>query len=366
MTTRTVLPIVALLALASLATGCRPKLHRAPTPPDKPSTFASLSQLCTGTKKGFSDVKGYSKHADGTPSYVAFFQNGERGFSAAERAHDTGYAALHYTSLDAFAGSNNDSELTVCVDMRDMTEEHGLCSYYGASVNLRGREYHVRVLETKTGDVLSEETFTTSHRTEPCPSTVHGSGNIYVSPEKHLLATIARFEPDGSKFSPANLSDLNGVCTGTGVPQAAAGDTGAVDVVFFPGNTTSWSNELPRGMNVGAPRPTTVSGYSRVLCVTQLPTTRIQSCAFTSGKQLDVYAGEFEAELRDARTARVLETRRFQGKGSACPTLHTFNGSRDVVIPEIDASYAAWLLGLSPAGNEHARGVAPSPTTTAL
>lgn len=337
----------------SLASGCKKK--PAPQPGSTLSTpytvASSLGSRCDGQASKTWDltkVKAYALHADGTPSRAALFVSDA---TAATRAWQNQtpkalepWLAGTYGPLDA--------ELTVCIDQKEPSKAEGfVCSYYGAKATMKGREYTVKVVETATGKPLAEETFTTDPRVALCPGSVTGSYTDYGNWEGRVTAILARLQPEAAlaKLPKANANDLYGVCTGTGLVQARKpGESGELKVVYFPTATTSFTNEdLPTGLTTGS-TDTDPSHYAYVMCVTGKPEKKKRGCTFYGTKsELGIYDGTFEVELREARTAKVVETKTFTGTSAACPGSYKFKGSADQRILTIAPKFRDWVTEIS-------------------
>lgn len=63
--------------------------------------------------------------------------------------------------------------------------------------------------------------------------------------------------------------------------------------------------------------------------------------------ELRIYDGTFEVELREARTAKVVETKTFTGTSAACPGSYKFKGSADQRILAIAPKFRDWVTEVS-------------------
>ena len=341
--------LVMLFAVSALClgAGCKKKKPE-PIPLSTPSTTASgLSSRCDGEASKVWDltkIKPYALHADGTPSRAALFVSdgtaAMRGWQSETPKELEPWIAGTYAALDA--------ELTVCVDEKEPTKAEGLvCSYYGAKVTMKGREYSVKVIETATGKQLAAETFTTDPRVALCPGSVTGSYTDYGNWQGRVATILARLEPEAAlaTLPKANVDDLYAVCTGTGLAQARKpGESGALKVVYFPTATTSFTNEdVPKGLAMGS-SDRDPSHYAYVMCVTGKPAKKKGSCDYLGTTSLlGIFDGTFDVELREARTAKVVETKTFTGTSAGCPDTYKFKGSADERILTIEPAFRTWV-----------------------
>jgi len=329
---------IVILGISCGLGGCK-KRYVAPAPPppkDRPGTTAGYSDLCSGTKRSFTDAKQYSKHADGSPSKVVVF---EKGIDA----KIDGWAQEHPTGMESWTTYTPDNaELTACVEAKPMETDAFTCSYYGASVDIHSRDYHLRIIENATGKVLVDEKFTGEARTWSCPATVTGSKNWYVDYDKRLYGELFALQPAGTKPPKETTSALYAVCSGTPVPSAGKpGTTGATKVVYFNDEASSYANRFPDGIEDAADEKD-VASYTNVICVTAKPERKRQSCDFYD-KTLELYDGEFEVVVREARTAKVVETKSFAGTAGYCPSSHRFGSARTKKwMSAIDPSFKEW------------------------
>ena len=348
-----VLFVLLALSALSLASGCKKK--PAPLPISTlstPSSVASgLSSRCDGeTSKTWdlTQIKAYALHADGTPSRAALFVN--EGTTPKRAWQSQTPKELEPWIIGANAVL--DAELTVCVDKKEPSKAEGLVySYYGAKATMKGREYTVKVVETATGRKLADETFTTDPRISLCPGSVTGSYTDYGKWQGRVAAILARLQPEAAlaKLPKANADDLYGVCTGTGLVQARKpGVSGALKVVYFPNATTSFTNEdLPTGLATGS-NDADPSHYAYVMCVTGKPEKKKRGCTFFgTTSELGIYDGTFEVELREARTAKVVETKTFTGTSAGCPSSYKFKGPADQRILTIAPKFRDWVTEVS-------------------
>jgi hypothetical protein len=243
-----------------------------------------------------------------------------------------------------------EAELTACVDAKPMQAESFNCSYYGASVSIHDREYRLRVIENATGNVLVDQTFMGDVRTFVCPATVNGSKNWYVDYDKRLYGELFALQPAVVKPMKEAASALYAVCSGTPVPSAGEpGTTGATKVVYFNDEKASFSNRLPSGIDDVA-EGKDAANYTTVMCVTAKPEKKKQSCDFYD-RTLELYDGEFEVVAREARTAKIIETKTFKGTSGACPSVYTFGSATTKKwMSAIDPSFKEWAAKLVPAG----------------
>lgn len=338
----------------SLAAGCNKKKKQQPEPVSlltPTNVTAGLGSRCDGEASKLWDltkIKAYALHADGTPSRAALFVN--EGTTPKRM-----WGSETPKELEPWLVGTNaalDAELTVCVDKKEPSKAEGLvCSYYGAKATMKGREYTVKVVETATGKPLAEETFTTDPRVSLCPGSVTGSYTDYGNWEGRVAAILARLQPEAAlaKLPKANGDDLYGVCTGTGLVQARKpGVSGALKVVYFPNATTSFTNEdVPKGLTMGS-SDSDPSHYAYVMCVTGKPEKKKRSCTFLgTTNELGIYDGTFEVELREARTAKVVETKTFTGTSAGCPGSYKFKGPADQRILTIAPTFREWVTEVS-------------------
>lgn len=343
--------LVTVLGVAAvLAGGCKKKkTEPEPYPLSTPSTTASgLSSRCDGKASDIWDltqIKRYALHADGTPSRAAVFVRDTTSSTSRDWQPDTPknvepWIAGMYAALDA--------ELTVCVDeLEPQKSDPFSCSYYGAKVTMKGRDYAVKVVETSTGKVLADEKFSTDPRVSLCPGSVTGSYTDYGDWRQHVGTIVARFQPDAAfaKLPKAELDDLYEVCAGSGLPQAKKpGESGALKVVYFPTATTSFANEdVPKGLAMGSTQKDP-SQYAYVMCVTGKPETKKASCDYLgTSSLLGIYDGTFQVELREARTGKIVETKTFTGTAGGCPDSYKFKGANDERIMMIEPAFRTYV-----------------------
>jgi hypothetical protein len=280
-------------------------------------------------------VKPYALHADGSPSIAAVF----------EKDPSTSWQDVNPERIKPWVAGMygaQDAELTVCVEEKDPTPGGPLyCSYYGARLTLLGRNYEVRVIETALGKVLADESFSTDNRVGVCPPSVTGSFTEYVSYEPRLASILSRFEPESAKLPTPELSALNEVCMGTGIPQAKKpGDKGVLRVIYFPTATTSFvTDDWPDGLVEGS-SDKDVTQYAYVMCVTGKPEVKKKSCDYLgTTNRLGTYDGSFDVELREAQTGKVVEKKTFKGASSGCPDTYKFKGPDDQRILTIEPKF---------------------------
>ncbi|NUO52399.1 MAG: hypothetical protein HOV80_26425, partial [Polyangiaceae bacterium] len=312
-------------------------------PPRRASTLDSYADLCDN-KDPFPGAKKYEKSKSASaPSKVALFRKYE----------DNKEPKYESVRPDKFAGfataqdSVDDVELVACLDLK----RHGkasFCTYYGASVEIFDMTHKLRIIEATTGKVLKEETFELDRHTEPCAGSVTGSYFTGADFIPKVISTLLPFEPDGIALPKAERTDLDAVCSGSPIPQAAPYKPGSgtrnVHLVYFP--TTEQGNtrqELPENLVFPETPEEDVTKYELVACVRGVPKKKKASCDFTSGKVLEMHDGEFEVSMFEAMTGKLVEKKTFKGTSSGvCPFSYKFYGDRDQIMQKIDPSYLTY------------------------
>jgi hypothetical protein len=243
--------------------------------------------------------------------------------------------------------------LVACVDVKKHGEDPGHCSYYGGQIHQYTMTHTLRVLEVKTGRELLRDEFTLDHRTGSCPSTYAfpaGTHTVFrgVDFGPTLASELLPFEPAGVALAPAKAQELDVVCGGGAVPQAAAytpADGAKIHLLYFPNDEQSWTRtDPPKGFPAFDDNGADAAGYELVACVTGKPAKKKRSCKFMLGDVLETYDGELEVVLREARTGKIVETKSFKATSpGGCPATHKFWGKTDRIMKTVDPAFGKWL-----------------------
>jgi len=309
------------------------------------STVDSYVDLCE-RKEPFPGAKKYAKGS--APSKVAVFR---KYLDDKSPTFKRDHRADRFEGVFAQDGDTRDVELVACLELKRKGKPL-YCNYYGAQVEVYDMTHELKIVEAATGKVLKEETFDLDNRTEKCASSVKGSSYQGADYLPKIISALLPLQPDGVALPKADRFDLDAVCSGSPVPQAAAYQAGdkkrAVHMLYFPTAEQSFTREdLPDGLApAGAPEDD-VSKYSLVACVTGKPLKKKQDCSFTSGKVLELHDGEVEVALREAATGKLVETKTFKATSAGCPYSHKFFGNRDKRMLRVEPAFSAYWGGLT-------------------
>jgi hypothetical protein len=321
-------------------------------PPRSPYSLASLSELCEESGEPFPGSPAYEKSDDAKdPSKVVIFTNylddKASRWSIARPAAVEPYLASE--------GEYRDVQLVGCLTLKKK-EAYGQCSYYGGTVYIYDMVNDLRVVSARTGKKVASERFELDHKTERCPASytfASGVNSYYIGADygPTVAGVLAPLQPDGVNLPKATFTQLDAVCSGSRVPQAAkysASGTHRVHLAYFPSDEQSITSEdFPSGYPTVDEGRIDPAKFDLVACVRGVVGKKKATCPFTGGKTLELYDGDFEVTLRESRTGKVVETKTFTGSSSAyCPELHKFWGTTDRMMAKIDSSFGKWLTGL--------------------
>lgn len=212
--------------------------------------------------------------------------------------------------------------------------------------------HKLKIVEAATGKVVKEESFDLDRRTEKCASSVKGSSYQGADYIPKVISALLPLQPAGVPLPKADRFDLDAVCSGGAVPQAAPYEAGdkkrAVHVLYFPTAEQSFSREdAPEGLALAGTPEEDVTKYELVACATGKPINKKASCDFTGGKVLEVYDGDVEVAVREAKTGKLVETKTFKGTSSGCPYSHKFFGNPDKRILKVEPGLQVYLGSLT-------------------
>jgi hypothetical protein len=308
------------------------------------ATLTSYSAMCSGGEP-FTGATPYAKKP-GRESKTVFFDKHLDAKTPAWNIH-------HRKQLGAIVAKDPaDVELVVCSELKRKGDP-SYCRYYGAEVTIYDMTHDVRILEATTGKVLAQHTFELDRRTEYCDGAVSSSHFKGASPEPMLLSLLLPFQGEGIALPKIErVSDLNAVCSGSPFPQAAAyegrGDTRVpVHLVYFP--TAGQSNVIegsPDGISPSRSSAEDPMAIPLVACLTGKPQKKKATCAFTGGKQLEMYDGEIEVAVYETATRKLVETRSFKATSRGCPWSHKFYGNVDKRMDKAEPALARYLKSL--------------------
>lgn len=328
------------LAMDSAHRGNASAPYKYEPPPRTATTIDSYVDLCERGEP-FPGAKKYKKGT--SPSKVAVFR---KYLDEKTPSFKRDGGAERFTGLIAKDGDTADVELVACVELKRKGKPL-FCNYYGAQVEVFDMTHQLRILEAATGKVLKEETFDLDNRTEKCASSVTGShfqGADYVP---KVVSALLPLEPDGVALPKASRFDLDAVCSGSPIPQAAAYKPGdnkrGVHLVYFPTAEQSFTREdMPDGLLPTEPFDDDVTKYELVTCVTGKPMKKKADCDFTGGKVLEIHDGEIEVATYEAKTAKLVEKKTFKATSSGCPYTHKFFGARDKRMLKVEPAFQTY------------------------
>lgn len=334
-----------------------------------PSSLSDFSSVCGGSKIG---AKPYEKHADGTPSKVAVFQqymDDKTPMYRWTKAPGMGaFQAESDTEKDAV-------ELVACVDMKKKTKSRSQCNFYGGTIERWVMTHTVRIIDPRTAKELVKEEFEIDPLTTGCPGSASfpaGSNVLYEGGEYggRLIVTLLPLQPENVALPELEAHDLVDVCTGTPRPQAGRskpGEQRTVYVAYRPEAGFSWGQEdRPDGLPSNESAEKNPASARYVACITGKPETKKQSCEFMMGSTLEIYDGPLEVEVRETATGKVVGTKSFKGSSSRCPNTHKFWGSKDPYFQRVEAGVADFVYGFVGGVPADVKAKAPKPAAPSL
>ncbi|MEZ4221794.1 MAG: hypothetical protein R3B13_12755 [Polyangiaceae bacterium] len=342
--TRSLLLLALGTTLSAGSVGCKRKAAPKPYEPPPPTAYSvdDYRKLCEPNAKPFAGGRGYERSSDASkPSKMVLF---------AKYADDKApsYSARSPEALKPLLTNRPDEvELVACLDLKRHGTP-GFCNYYGGKVTIYDMTHDLRIIEAKTGRVVHQEKFELDRKTQGCSSTESfkkGSGGFYrgADYDKKLMSVLLPLQPEGLELPAAKTWELNAVCSGSPVPQAAAFDpkrTGRrrVHPVYFPDEKQSRaSQDLPEGLPPQRDQEGNAADYELVACVTGKPLKKRRDCKFMNGNVLELYDGEVEVAVYEAKTAKLVEKKSFKASSpGGCPWSHKFWGSRDTHLKKLD------------------------------
>jgi len=313
--------------------------------PRRAAGVSELQSVCE-TGKPIPGNDAYSKRSTPTsPNKVAVFRKYLDEKSPQYRPDEHEFGAI-----DGKSGPAGVIELVACVTLK-RSGDSMVCSYMGARIDLFNMTHTVKVMEVATGKVLSEQTFDLDPRTEKCAASTTGSSFRGTNYAPKVLSLLLPFEPDGVELPKIEPYDLDSVCSGSAFPQAAAYvPTGPhpIHVVYFPTATRSFTRaDLPAGLEQASALKTPVRDVQLVACVTGVPQQKVMSCKFAGGKVLELSSGDFQVEVREARSGKVVEKKTFPGTSAGCPASYAFFNNVDKVMTKVSPTFGAYIKQLS-------------------
>ncbi len=312
-------------------------------PPRRATSVDSYAALCDG-KEAFPGAKKYEKSASaGAPSKVAVFR---KYLDDKTPMYKRDERAKSFEGVVAGDNDVDDVQLVACMELKRKGEPL-FCNYYGAQVEVYDMTHTLRILEAKTGKVVKEDTFELDRRTEKCAGSVTGNSYKGADYVPKLISTLLPLQPDGVALPKAERIDLDAVCSGSPIPQAApykpgAGKRAAHLVYFAQATQSSTREDLPDGLSTTDPVEEDVTKYELVACVTGKPLKKKADCDFTSGKVLEIHDGEIEVAMYEAATAKLVEKKTFKATSGACPYSHKFFGNRDKRMLTVEPAFQAY------------------------
>lgn len=251
-------------------------------------------------------------------------------------------------------GDEKNVQLVACVDLKRQGSP-SFCNFHGGKLELYDMTYSVRVLEAKTGNELSKEEFSLDRRTHRCPGVYRfapGANSAYRGADYtlKLLGLLLPLQPPGIELPKVASAEIDAVCSGSVVPQMPAYDRSksgprGLRTVYFGGvEQTFTTSNLPDGFPPNASEAEGVDSVELVACVTAIPRKKIRECEFTGGGVLETHDGEFEVEVYEAATRKLVEKKSFKGSSPrGCPVLHKFWGQRDKRMTRIEPAFRQYL-----------------------
>jgi hypothetical protein len=339
------------------ALGCdeAPKKEEKLEPPvRKAQSLSSYQETCDrGT--AFGGAKKYEKKPGKPSQMVVFYKYGDDDgaqFGLAAPVDRSALGAIHASPQPGDAG-HEQVELVACVEAKKKKVAN-YCHYHGGKLELWDMSYQVRILEAKTGKELATEQFDLQANTKMCPGEKE-RGDHYQGPDygPKLLEVVLPLQGKGQELPKYDADELDDVCAGIPYPQAPAYDKSegakrGVHVAYRP------TPELPFTLKTrpkGLPRRGADEGdpakIQLVACVTGKPEKKTKDCEFTGGKVLELYDGQLEFSVREAATAKVVETKTFPATSNGCPLDHRFYNQRDKYLAEADKSARDYLAKLA-------------------
>ncbi len=310
-------------------------------PPRKATVLKSYVDLCEG-KEPYTGAKKYEKKV-GAASKAAFFR---KYLDDKEPKYDLDQRKT-LGAIAATEPETHDVQLVVCTELKRKGEPK-YCRYHGAEVTIYDMTHTARIIEATTGKVLEEETFELDRRTEGCEGSV--TGNHYRGAEygPKLLSLLLPFQGDGVELPKlGSIHDLDAVCSGSPIPQAAAhkGDgKRPLHLVYFPTDAqTNTRVDAPEGLFPEGDPTGDPASYQLVACMTGTPEKKKASCEFMGGGTVELYDGEVEVTIVEAATAKVVEKKTFKASSSVCPTIHKFWGKVDKRMTKVEPALKDYL-----------------------
>lgn len=247
-------------------------------------------------------------------------------------------------------------ELVACVEARKL-KFNAQCSYYGGKVELFDMKTKVVIYEAATGKEVAKEEVDLGASAMRCWGSYNfpnGVNSVFEGPDvsPKVLSMLLPLEPGGASLPEVKSPNLTTVCDGLPFPQAAKYEPAkkgkrSVHVSYRAIDKYPYDREdLPAGLPAKADPPPVPKDVQLVACVTGQPAKKVRDCSFSSGSVLELYDGEVEVALREAHTAKIVETKKFKATAGDCPFSYKFFGSKDTWFGKIDPSFAAWIKTL--------------------
>lgn len=356
---RPVLPfaVTAVCALAPILTaGCGGKKKQddlQSSPPGASGTAAAtaapatplqeddLASVCDG--KPEARAKAYSKTAANVHSMAVFEAFGGEGAK---------FKKAYLTTLKAFnAAEPADTELVACV-RRTSAKKVSTCDFDSTPptryLDMYEATFELSIREATTGAVVTTKSMTLAAGGCPMVHSFSSQRDDHYPDAENVLTELAApilIPANATKLDFPNpdavrdkLDDLvlQRVCLGIPEPRAAAYDkTPGKIAPTYVLERTGPASDFNRNYHpdFSSWKADDASQYQLVLCVTETSRTKKKECKFDDKEPahlLDLYSGTHEATLREARTAKVLATKKINAPSDGvCPTIFYFHSTHD-------------------------------------
>jgi hypothetical protein len=198
------------------------------------------------------------------------------------------------------------------------------------------------VYEARTGKELAREQYELLG-TGDCPGSLLVGQTVSwfsAEPTQHLIRALTPLQPDAAPSLTPRETFAHDVCTGKPMLSASPYEPGPdrkafVRYVFrMHGEGFRTVAHGPSGLfdamlGTGPPEGTRPH---LIACVTGVLEKKMRDCRFDGGRVVEIHAGTYEVEIREASTARVVDRQTFAARGRQCPTMQRFGPGEDRAV----------------------------------
>jgi hypothetical protein len=330
----------------------------APAPREPQATSRDFAGLCTGGEVPVVRDRVEAKAGAALPTL--FFMKESSGFSETRMDSLTGWKDKQWQ-----AAGVEDAALVACVERGPIHKDNSFCNYQRndgrpLSVELAGGEFTAKIYDAKSGKMVEQVTLM-APPPNGCSWSRQDDGTTILTPNESKVFALAlgKHQPAEAASPELEIEDQWVACSGRGIPSAPAydGKPGASNkytvfhrkvgkpyfesTIEFAGDKSVFSGtELT---------PVTI-------CATRERGKKLDSCEFTSGRNLDIYQASWTYRMVETRTGKTLSEKSFTGKRADCPYTWDFgDGSTKDAFDEHEARQKWADAILAPKGNAPAR-----------